>query len=129
MSESTVKSFLSRKTLIACSPRAVSPPVSTYGGKSSFFGLSGPAADHGELFELYSQPALGFSRCGVSSTERSPCQSVAGLLPSTGFVQSKVVSRRGMKFEWKYAMSPSASAKIVLFDELVCSSIVCRNSL
>ena len=28
-----------------------------------------------------------------------------------------------MKLEWKYAMLPSASAKIVLFDELVCSSI------
>ena len=36
--------------------------------------------------------------------------SVAGSAPSTGFVQSNFVSRFGMKFAWKYAMLPSASA-------------------
>jgi hypothetical protein len=30
---------------------------------------------------------------------------------------------------WKYAMFPSASAKIVLFEELVWSSIVSRKAL
>src|SRR5215467_12684364 len=52
INESTVKSLRSCSTRMACNPRAVSPPVSTYKGKSSFFGLSGPAADHGQLFEL-----------------------------------------------------------------------------
>jgi hypothetical protein len=32
-----------------------------------------------------------------------------------------------MKLPWKYAMSPSLSAKIVLFEELVCSYIDCLN--
>ncbi len=53
-------------------------------------GCSVPAADHGQLLALYSQPLDGFSRCGVSSTVRSPFHSVAGLLPSTGLVQSKL---------------------------------------
>ena len=61
---------------------------------------------------------------GDSSTDSTPCHSVRGSLPSTGRVQSKDVSRRGMKLEWKYAMSPLASAKVVLFDEFVCSSNV-----
>jgi hypothetical protein len=34
-----------------------------------------------------------------------------------------------MKFAWKYAMLPELSAKIVLFDEFVCRSIVCLNDL
>ena len=55
-------------------------------------------ADHGQLFELYSHPLFGFSKCGGSSTDSKPFQSVAGSLPSTGFVQSNFVSRRGMKF-------------------------------
>ena len=49
-----------------------------------------------------------------SSSECTPCHSVAGLLPSTGLLQSKLVSRFGMKFAWKYAMFPSASAKSVM---------------
>ena len=52
-----------------------------------------------------------------------------GVLPSTGRVQLKDVSRRGMKLEWKYAMLPLASAKMVLLDEFVCSSITSRNDL
>ena len=70
----------------------------------------------------------GIQSPGVSSTDKRPRHSVAGLLPSTGRVQSKLVSRRGMKFPWKYAMSPSALAKIVLLDELVCRSITWRNA-
>src|SRR6476646_5119693 len=66
---------------------------------------------------------------GDSVTDSEPCHSVLGSLPSTGRVQSKDVSRRGMKLEWKYAMSPLASAKVVLFDEFVCSSIVWRKDL
>ena len=34
-----------------------------------------------------------------------------GCSPSTGLVQSNAVSRRGMKLEWKYAMSPSADGE------------------
>src|SRR4051812_32021668 len=34
-----------------------------------------------------------------------------------------------MKLAWRYAMLPSASAKIVLFDELECRSSTARNSL
>ena len=71
---------------------------------------------------LYSQPFAGFTTFGDSSIESTPFHSVAGLLPSTGRVQSNVVSRRGMKLAWKYAMSPATSAKTVLFDEFVCSS-------
>ena len=41
---------------------------------------------------------------------RWSADSVAGSLPSTGFVQSNFGSRFGMKFEWKYAIVPSASA-------------------
>src|SRR5215831_379955 len=114
---------------MACRPRADSLPLSTYFGKSACFGLLAPAADHGQLFELYSQPLAGLSRCGVSSIESKSPQSVAGSLPSTGRVQSNFGSRLGMKLPWKYAMSPSASAKIVLFDEFVCSSIDWRNDL
>src|SRR5438876_854350 len=69
MSESSVKSFLPSSTRMACRPRAVSPPVSTYGGKSSFFGLDGlaadrpmPRAEHGELF--FGHPFVGFVRHG-----------------------------------------------------------------
>src|SRR5206468_5229608 len=85
--------------------------------------------DHGQLLVLKTQPLGGFTALGLSSTESTPCHSVRGSLPSTGLVQSNDVSRRGMKFEWKYAMSPSASAKVVLFDEFVWSSIVCRNAV
>src|SRR5437762_1709178 len=110
-------------------PRGFSLFRSTYFGKFACLGLFAPAADHGQLLVLYSHPFGGFSRLGVCSIDRMPFHSVAGSLPSTGFVQSNFVSRFGMKFAWKYAMSPSASAKIVLFDEFVCSSIVSRNSL
>src|SRR5205807_6664603 len=74
-------------------------------------------------------PLAGFSNFGDSSTDNRPCQSVAGSLPSTGLVQSNLGSRRGIKLPWKYAMSPSASAKIVLFEEFVCRSIICLNDL
>src|SRR6476620_10863020 len=98
-------------------------------GKSDRFGLDGPAADHGQLLLLKIQPLGGFRSFGVSSTDSTPFHSVRGSLPSTGRVQSNDVSRLGMKLEWKYAMSPSASAKVVLLDEFVCSSIVLRNDL
>ena len=48
---------------------------------------------------------------------------MAGSVPSTGLVQSNFGLRLGMKFEWKNAMLPSASAYRVLLDELVCRSI------
>ena len=64
-------------------------------------GCSAPAADHGQLLSCRASRSSGFSRCGVSSTDSSPCHSVAGLLPSTGLVQSNSVSRRGMKLPWK----------------------------
>jgi hypothetical protein len=80
------------------------------------------------LFVLYSQPLFGLCTKGLSSTDRSAPHSVAGLLPSTGFDQSNLGSRFGMKFAWKYAMSPSALAKMVLFDEFVCMSRTLRNS-
>src|SRR6478672_6690690 len=99
-----------------------------YAGKRSRFGLSSPAAEYGQLLVLKSHPERGLITSGLSSTECSPFHSVAGSLPSTGFVQSKRGSRRGTKLAWKYAMSPSASAKMVLFDELVCSSSERRNS-
>src|SRR4051794_14766577 len=100
--DSRVKSFFSPNTRSAWTPRADSNRfVSTYTGNISFFGLLGPAADHGQLLELYSQPLSGFFNCGVSSTACNPCHSVAGSLPSTGLVQSKCVSRLGMKLPWK----------------------------
>ena len=77
---------------------------------------------------LYSQPLFGLNTFGASSTEWTPCHSVAGSLPSTGFVQSNFVSRFGMKFEWKYAMLPSESAKTVLLDEFVCRFMISLNS-
>src|SRR3954465_8007660 len=125
-----VKSFLSGRTLSAWRPRGDSSLLnSTYAGKSERFGLYVPAADHGQLLVLYTQPLGGLTTFGDSSTASTPFHSVRGSLPSTGRVQSNDVSRRGMKLEWKYAMSPSASAKVVLFDELVWSSIVRRNDL
>src|SRR5688572_22611216 len=57
----------------------------------------------------------------------SPFHSVRGSLPTTGRDQSKLMSRFGTKLAWKYAIFPLASAKIVLFEELVYSSIVLRN--
>ena len=93
------------------------------------FGLFGPAAVHGQLFVLYSQPDFGFSRFGDSSMECASPHSVAGSLPSTGAVQLNFGLRFGMKFAWKYAMLPSASAKMVLFEEFVWSSIEFLNSL
>src|SRR5262249_10153806 len=108
---SSVKSLLSFSTLMACTPRGDSDvPRSTYTGKFSRLGLSGPAADHGQLFTLYSQPVFGFIRPGVSSIDSRPFHSEAGSLPSTGLLQSYFGSRRGMKLEWKYAIVPSASA-------------------
>ena len=38
---------------------------------------------------------------GLSSTECTPCHSVAGVLPSTGLVQSIFGSFLGTKFAWK----------------------------
>src|SRR5688572_13419139 len=108
-------------------PRGFSVPLSTYAAKSAFRGLFGPAALHGWLLVLYSHPVAGFSTSGDSSTDSTSPHSVDGSLPSTGFDQSKRGSRFGMKFAWKYAMFPSASAKIVLFEEFVCRSIVCLN--
>src|SRR5215208_2311845 len=120
MSDSRVKSFLFSNTRMAWTPRGDSALLfSTYAGKSAFFWLLGPAAVHGQLFTLYSHPLAGLSRCGDSSTVSRPFHSVAGSLPSTGFVQSNFGSRFGMKFAWKYAMLPLLSAKIVLFDEFV----------
>ena len=63
--------------------------------EGEFFGLLGPAAVHGQLFELYSHPLAGFSKCGNSFSSCRPLYSVAGLLPSTGFFQSNAVSRFG----------------------------------
>src|SRR2546423_15220394 len=106
MSEETVKSVLFCSTRVAWTPRADSElPVSTYAGKSAFFGLFAPAADQGQLLTLKSHPLGGFSRWGVSSTDIRPRHSVAGSLPSTGRVQSKRVSRVGMKVAWKQAMT------------------------
>jgi len=69
------------------------------------------------------------SRWGLSSIDISAPHSVAGSLPSTGRRQSKRVSRLGMKLAWKYAMLPLPSAKIVLFEELVCNSMISLNDL
>ena len=55
--------------------------------------MSGPAADHGQLLLLYSQPLAGLCRFGDSSTDITGFHSVAGSLPSTGFDQSNLVSR------------------------------------
>src|SRR5689334_22519748 len=98
-------------------PRGFSPPDSTYFAKSLSFGLFAPAAEYGQLFVLYSQPLAGLCTSGLSSTDSTGPHSVAGSLPSTTFVQSNFGLRVGMKFAWKYAMSPPALAKIVLFDE------------
>src|SRR5579862_8987430 len=98
MSELTVKSLRPESTRSACSPRGDSSrPNSTYAGNESRLGLLGPAADQGQLLLLYNQPLAGLRRCGLSSTDRRPCQSVAVSLPSTGLVQSNFVERRGMK--------------------------------
>src|SRR5450432_4566464 len=97
MSVSTEKFLGSEKTFSACRVRADSPPCSTYAGKSCLLNVPVPAADQGASLELYNQPPFGLSRCGVSLMGRLPCQSVAGSLPSTGFVKSNRESRRGMK--------------------------------
>ena len=44
----------------------------------------------------FSPPLAGLITLGDSSTEWTPLYAVAGLLPSTARVQSKLVSRRGM---------------------------------
>src|ERR1022692_1327773 len=41
------------------------------------------------------KPDFGFSTCGSSSMVWKPCHSVADVLPSTGFDQSKLGDRRG----------------------------------
>src|SRR4051812_40045114 len=102
MSEAMVKSFLSSRTLSACRPRGDSSLlISTYAGKLEGLGLNAPAADHGQLLVLKTQPFGGFTALGLSSTDNTPCHSVRGSLPSTGCVQSNDESRRGMKLEWK----------------------------
>ncbi len=44
--------FLLSNSRRAWTARGFSLPLSTYAGKSAFFGLLAPAADHGELLEL-----------------------------------------------------------------------------
>ncbi len=48
-----------------------------------------------------SSRSWGSAGAASHPTSRRPFHSVAGLLPSTGLVQSKLVSRRGMKLPWK----------------------------
>ena len=43
----------------------------------------------------------GLKTFGLSSTEWTPCHSVAGLLPSTGLPQSNFGFRLGTKLAWK----------------------------
>src|ERR1022692_3903992 len=47
------------------------------------------------LLQFCTKPDLGFSTCGSSSMVWKPCHSVADVLPSTGFDQSKLGDRRG----------------------------------
>jgi len=51
---------------------------------------------------------------------------VAGLLPSTGFVQSNELSRAGNVVRVKVRDVARASANTVLLDELVCDSMIFR---
>src|ERR1022692_1049863 len=64
-------------------------------GYSLGSGFPSKVVMNGVELQFCTKPDFGFSTCGSSSMVWKPCHSVADVLPSTGFDQSKLGDRRG----------------------------------